>query len=262
MKSITDFVKMKTKKEKISLVTCYDFWSARIIDNSNIDAVLVGDSSAMVMHGYETTINASTDMLSYHIASVKRGTKNKLIIADLPFLELRKGTGKFYKSVDIIMKSGANAVKIEGASGNVELINELVLSGVPVMGHLGLTPQSIYQLGGYKIQGKDDKSSEKIFRDSILLQNAGCFAIVLEMIPSTLAKKITDELEIPTIGIGAGPDTDGQILVLHDLLGLNKDFNPKFVRKYFNGYDEILSALNHYSLDVKQNKFPAAEESN
>ena len=262
MKSITEFGKMKAKKEKISVVTCYDFWSAKIIDSSNIDAVLVGDSSAMVMHGFETTINATTDMMCYQVSSVKRGVKNKLIIADLPFLIHRKGAKEFYNSVDLLMKSGTNAVKIEGASGNLDLIKELVESGIPVMGHLGLTTQSIFQLGGYKIQGKDNSSSEKIFNDALLLENSGCFAIVLEMVPSPLAKKITDELAIPTIGIGAGPDTDGQVLVLHDLLGLNKDFNPKFVRKYLNGYEEILSALNNYTRDVKDNNFPSEEESN
>jgi 3-methyl-2-oxobutanoate hydroxymethyltransferase len=262
MKSITEFGKMKLKKEKISVITCYDYWSAKIIDNSNIDAVLVGDSSAMVIHGFETTINATTEMMCYHISSVKRGITNKLIIADLPFLAHRKGTAEFYNSVDQLMKSGANAVKIEGASGNLELIEELVQSGIPVMGHLGLTPQSIYQLGGYKVQGKNEKSSEKIFDDSLLLQNAGCFAIVLEMVPSVLAKKITEELTIPTIGIGAGPDTDGQVLVLHDLLGLNKDFHPKFVRQYLNGYEEILAALNNYTKDIKHNNFPSKEESN
>ena len=262
MKSITEFGKMKMKKEKISLITCYDFWSAKIIDDSNIDAVLVGDSSAMVMHGFETTINAEIDMLCYHVSAVKRGVNNKLIIADLPFLEHRKGMEKLYKSVDRLMKCGANAIKIEGASGNLEMIKELSQSGIPVMGHLGLTPQSIHQLGGYKVQGKDDKSSKRIFDDAIQLESAGCFALVLEMVPAALAKKITEELSIPTIGIGAGPDTDGQVLVLHDMLGLDKNFHPKYVRKYLSGYEEILAALNHYNTDVKQQNFPDAEESN
>ena len=165
-------------------------------------------------------------------------------------------------SIDLLFKAGAQAIKIEGADGNLEIIKELTESGIPVMGHLGLTPQSINQFGGYKVQGKDEKKSAKIMKDALLLQSVGCFSIVLEMIPSDLAKRITDELSIPTIGIGAGAGTDGQVLVLHDLLGFNKDFNPKFVRKYMNGSEMILNALNNFDKDIKQNDFPSAKESN
>ena len=261
MKTIQDFQIMKNEKKKISLVTCYDYWSARIIDESDIDAVLVGDSAAMVMHGFETTVNAELEMMCYHIEAVKRGLKNKFLIGDLPFLAHRKNLNYLMESVDRFMKAGAQAVKIEGADGNLEMIEHLVKSGVPVMGHLGLTPQSVHQLGGFKLQGKDELTAKKIFQDSLLLQQAGCFSIVLEMIPAEAAKKITDELEIPTIGIGAGPFTSGQVLVLHDLLGLNKNFNPKFVRKYLDGYDLIKTALNNFNKDIKEEKFPGINES-
>ena len=261
MKTIQGFQIMKNEKKKISLVTCYDYWSARIIDESDIDAVLVGDSAAMVMHGFETTVNAELEMMCYHIEAVKRGLKNKFLIGDLPFLAHRKNLNYLMESVDRFMKAGAQAVKIEGADGNLEMIEHLVKSGVPVMGHLGLTPQSVHQLGGFKLQGKDELTAKKIFQDSLLLQQAGCFSIVLEMIPAEAAKKITDELEIPTIGIGAGPFTSGQVLVFHDLLGLNKNFNPKFVRKYLNGYDLIKTALNNFNKDIKEEKFPGINES-
>lgn len=261
MKTIQDFQIMKNEKKKISLVTCYDYWSARIIDESDIDAVLVGDSAAMVMHGFETTVNAELEMMCYHIEAVKRGLKNKFLIGDLPFLAHRKNLNYLMESVDRFMKAGAQAVKIEGADGNLEMIEHLVKSGVPVMGHLGLTPQSVHQLGGFKLQGKDELTAKKIFQDSLLLQQAGCFSIVLEMIPAEAAKKITDELEIPTIGIGAGTFTSGQVLVFHDLLGLNKNFNPKFVRKYLDGYDLIKTALNNFNKDIKEEKFPGINES-
>ena len=261
MKTIQEFQILKNEGRKISLITCYDYWSARIIDESDIDAVLVGDSAAMVMHGFETTVNAELEMMYWHVAAVKRGLKNKFLIADLPFLIHKKEISQLVDSVDRLMKAGAQAVKIEGANGNTELIKHLVEAGVPVMGHLGLTPQSVHKLGGFKLQGKEEHSAEKIFQDAISLQQAGCFSIVLEMIPAEVAKKVTDELEIPTIGIGAGPFTSGQVLVLHDLLGVNKNFNPKFVRKYLNGYDLIQGALNNFNKDVKENKFPQPNES-
>lgn len=261
MKTVTEFKKMKSGGEKISVVTCYDFWSAQIIDETNVDAVLVGDSASMVMHGFESTVNAEIEMMCYHAAAVKRGLKNKFLIADLPFLEHRKGFEQLILSIDKLMKAGAQAVKIEGAEGNIEMIKQLTSTGIPVMGHLGLTPQSVHQFGGFKLQGKEEAASKKILDDALLLQQAGCFSIVLEMIPSALAKKVTDELEIPTIGIGAGADTDGQVLVLHDLLGMNKNFNPKFVRKYLSGFELIKDALNNFSSDIKGKKFPAKEES-
>lgn len=261
MKTVLEFQKIKQEGKKISVVTCYDYWSARIIDESDIDAVLVGDSAAMVMHGFETTINAEIDMMRYHVAAVRRGLKNKLLIADMPFLVHRKGLNVLMDAIDVLFKAGAQAVKIEGADDNIELIEHLVKSGIPVMGHLGLTPQSVHQIGGYKLQGKDIQTAEKIINDSKLLEKAGCFSIVLEMVPSEIAKQITNDLTIPTIGIGAGPYTNGQVLVLQDLLGMSKNFEPKFLRKYLNGYELIKEALNKFNNDVKNQNYPNKNES-
>ncbi len=261
MKTVEEFVKFKNENKKITMVTCYDYWSAKIISESDIDAVLVGDSVAMVMHGYETTVNADVEMMAFHTAAVNRGIGSKFLVADMPFLAHKKGRGYLVNSVDKLFKAGAKAVKIEGAGDNIADIKFLAESGIPVMGHLGLTPQSVHQLSGFKLQGKSNGKAEKIFEDAKNLQQAGCFAIVLEMIPSTLAKKITDELNIPTIGIGAGKLTSGQILVLQDLLGMSSTFSPKFLRKYLDGYNILQSAINQYSSDVRSEKFPSQEES-
>lgn len=261
MNSVTEFAKMKSENKKISVITCYDYWSAKILDNTNIDAVLVGDSAAMVMHGYETTVNADIEMMALHINAVKRGIKNKLIIGDMPFLAHKKGTGQLVENVDTLMKAGANAVKIEGADGNLESIEYLVKSGIPVMGHLGLTPQSVNQLGGFKLQGKENVAAQQIINDAKLLEEAGCFSIVLELVPAGLAKNITEIISIPTIGIGAGQHTSGQVLVLHDLLGTDEKFKPKFLRKYLNGFQLIKDAVNQYDDDVKNSKFPNGKES-
>lgn len=261
MKSILEFNKYKAAREKISVVTCYDYTSAKIVNDSDVDAVLVGDSSAMVMHGFENTVFANLDMMCYHVSAVKHALNEKLIIADLPFLEHKKGIENTFSSIDKLMKCGAHAIKIEGAAGNLETIKKITEAGIPVMGHLGLTPQSIYHLGGYKVQGKENNEAETLIRHSAELQEAGCFSIVLELIPEDLAGEITNKLTIPTIGIGAGVKTDGQVLVLQDLLGMDKDFNPKFARKYFNGYETILNALNKFNEDVKQSDFPNSSES-
>lgn len=259
MKSINDFQLAKESSTKISVITCYDYWSAKIIDNTNIDAVLVGDSGLMVMHGFEDTIAANIDVMSYHVSAVKKGIKNKFIIGDMPFLAHRKGIEYLMNSVDKIMKAGANAVKIEGGESSAEAIEYVVKSGIPVMGHLGFTPQSVNSFGGPKVQGKTN--GEKLLEDAKILEKAGVFAIVLELVPAELAKKITEEISIPTIGIGAGKYTSGQVLVLHDMLGLNNGFNPKFLRKYLNGSEIISEALNNYNSDVKSNEFPAEKES-
>ena len=261
MKTVQEFSSMKLAGKKISVATCYDHWSALILDESDVDAVLVGDSAAMVMHGFDTTINAELEMMSYHVAAVKRGLRNKFLIADLPFLAHKKGLAFLTNAVDTLMKAGAQAVKLEGAEGNIESIKHLVSAGVPIMGHLGLTPQSIHQLGGNKLQGNDASSSERILKDAQSLEEAGCFAIVLEMVPAKLAKTITETLSIPTIGIGAGVHTSGQVLVLQDLLGCSKDFHPKFLRKYLEGFSLMKSALNAYNADVKEQKFPSDRES-
>jgi 3-methyl-2-oxobutanoate hydroxymethyltransferase len=261
VKSILDFQKMKIERQKISMITCYDYSFAKLVSSSDIDAILVGDSLAQVMHGHSTTLNASTELMALHTKAVVAGAANKFIVSDMPFLSTRKGLKTSMDQVEKLMKAGANAIKIEGAEGHLELIRHIVESGVPVMGHLGLTPQSIHQLGGARIQGKKEEAAEKILNDSLQLQEYGCFSLVLECIPSRLAEKITQNLSIPTIGIGAGPETDGQILVLQDLLGMNKNFNPKFLKKYADGFTIITEAFNTYNLETKKGKFPTTENS-
>ncbi|MFN3873117.1 MAG: 3-methyl-2-oxobutanoate hydroxymethyltransferase [Ignavibacterium sp.] len=261
MKSIVDFQKYKQNGIPISMVTCYDYWSASIINTTGIDAVLVGDSVAMVMHGYKDTIAADIRMMALHIAAVHKGLSDKILIADFPFLAHRKGKKFALDAVEIFMKQGANAIKIEGSGSVTNLIRYIVDSGIPVMGHIGLTPQSINLLGGFQLQGSSKESAERILTDAKQLEDAGCFAIVLEKIPSNLAKRITKSLSIPTIGIGAGKYTSGQILVLQDLLGLTMNFNPKYLRKYLNGIELIAKALNSYNADVKKRNFPSSKES-
>jgi 3-methyl-2-oxobutanoate hydroxymethyltransferase len=261
MTTINEFVQKKNNNETISLVTCYDYWSALIINETEIDAVLVGDSAAMVMHGFDTTVNADVEMMAYHLAAVKRGLTDKFLIVDLPFLAHRKGDQYAMDIVDKYLKLGANAVKIEGAGSNLNIIKHIVESGVPVMGHIGLTPQSVNSIGGFLLQGKNDETAKQLLEEAKALENAGCFSIVLELIPAQLAKQITESINISTIGIGAGSYTSGQILVLQDLLGLTKSFSPKFLRKYFNGYELIKEALNNYDKDVKGKLFPNEKES-
>lgn len=261
MKTILDFQEKKNKKQKISMITCYDYSFAQIVNASQIDCILVGDSLAMVMHGHKTTLNASVGMMALHTAAVVRGAPEKLIIADLPFMSNRKGLTANMTAVEKIMKAGAHAVKIEGAAGNIELIKHIVQSGVPVIGHLGLTPQSVNQLGGFKVQGRDDKAQKVILEHSLQMQDAGCFGLVLECVPSALAKNITSKLEIPTIGIGGGPDCDGQVLVLQDMLGMNNGFKPKFLKTYFSGFDTLKNVFDTYHSEVTNGDFPTAKES-
>lgn len=261
MKTILDFHDKKIKKQKISMITCYDYTSARIAATSDVDCLLVGDSLAMTMHGHKTTLNASVNMMALHTAAVARGAGDKFIVGDLPFMSYRKGLTANMTYVEKIMKAGAHAVKLEGAAGNIELVRHMVDSGVPVMGHLGLTPQSVNQLGGFKVQGRDEKAQKRILEHALQLQEAGAFCVVLECVPSKLAKDITSALEIPTIGIGAGPDCDGQVLVMQDLLGMNQDFKPKFVKTYFNGFDAFKNAFNQYHKEVTSGQFPTEKES-
>ncbi len=261
MKSVLSFLQRKQKGERISLITCYDYWSACIIRDTPVDAVLVGDSASMVMHGYPSTIHASVDMMAWHVAAVTRALPDNFIIADLPFLAHRKGMSYLMEAVDKLMKAGAHAVKIEGGKEVVSEIQYIVQSGVPVMGHLGLTPQSVNLLGGHKLQATQPEAAQKLVEDAQELQQAGIFALVLEMVPAELARKVTGNLQIPVIGIGAGPHTDGQVLVLQDLLGMSKDFSPKFLRKYLNGYELIKDALTRFDADVKSGNFPSEKES-
>jgi 3-methyl-2-oxobutanoate hydroxymethyltransferase len=259
--NVLDFQACKNRHEKIVMLTCYDYTSARIVQDSDVDVILVGDSAAMVMHGYGTTIPADIEMMCRHIESVARGTKSKFIVGDMPFLSFRQSRTDNMRAVASVMKAGAHAVKLEGIEGNAETIAHIVKSGVPVMGHLGLTPQAVNQLGGYRVQGRGDSAAGKLKAEALACEQAGCFALVLECVPDELAAEITEMLSIPTIGIGAGARTDGQVLVMQDLLGLSSDFKPKFVRKYLDGRSAWLNAFNAYASDVKNGQFPAADES-
>ncbi len=259
--SIEIFKKKKSTKEKIHMLTCYDYWSAKILNSTNLDAILVGDSTAMIMHGHQSTLTANMQMMCFHTQAVANGAKNKFIVADMPFGSFRLTKEKATECAVQLMQSGAHSVKVEGVRGNEEIIQHLVESGIPVMGHLGLTPQSVNQLGGYKVQGRTETAADLIVKDANKLAELGCFALVLECVPNSLAKKITDEISIATIGIGAGPDCDGQILVLQDMLGAQSELQPKFVRKYAELEKTISNAIDSYCSDVESKKFPSIEES-
>jgi 3-methyl-2-oxobutanoate hydroxymethyltransferase len=246
---IQDFALKKQKGQKISMLTCYDYTFARIAADSEVDVLLVGDSLSMVMHGFSTTLNATVNLMALHTAAVARGAANKFIVGDMPFLSFRKDLNSNMTAIGKIMRAGANAVKLEGAKGNLDLVRHAVDSGVPVMGHLGLTPQSVNQLGGFKVQGKEKRDHDEIYQGALALEKAGCFSLVLECVPAGLAREISQDLKIPTIGIGAGVGCDGQVLVLQDMLGMNKDFHPKFLRTYFKGFEDLKSAFNQYHRD-------------
>jgi 3-methyl-2-oxobutanoate hydroxymethyltransferase len=256
-----DFRRAKAQGRKPSIATCYDYTFARLLAKSPIDGILVGDSAAMVMHGHETTLTATVEMMRMHVAAVARGAGDKLVVADLPFLSYRKGLPAAMEAAHVLMAAGANAVKLEGVGGHEDVIAQLVGSGVPVMGHLGLQPQSVQAYGGFKPQGRDAVAALAIARQAEALEELGAFAVVLECIPAALAAQITATIAIPTIGIGAGADCDGQILVLQDLLGLNSSFRPRFARQFCDGETAILKALAEYDLAVKSSEFPRAEES-
>ena len=257
--SLLNLYKKKQNKEKISMVTCYDYTYARIIDQTSIDAVLVGDSLSMVLYGEKTTLTATMDLMVRHIEAVKKGTK-KPIIGDMPFLSCRKGLEQNIESVRRVIAAGASGIKIEGLLGNEELISKLHQSGVLVMGHLGLMPQFIHRTG-LKVQAKRKEEADRLFAEALSLERLGCFSLCLEAVPFSLSKKVTEALQIPTIGIGAGPNTDGQILVLHDLLGLNSDFSPKFLRTFLDGESLTIEAIENYVQSVRTQDFPNIEES-
>lgn len=261
MMKVPDFWQKKLNQQKISMVTCYDFWSAQILNETHVDCLLVGDSLAMVMHGASTTIHADSDLMALHTQAVAKGAPQKFIVGDLPFLSYRKDLKTNVENCEKIMRAGAHSLKLEGCTGNLDLIKHMVDSGVPIMGHLGLTPQSIHTLGGFKVQAKQSKEQDLILEQSLALEKAGCFALVLECIPATIAQKISENLKIPTIGIGAGVNCDGQVLVLQDMLGMNPKFNPKFLKKYMNGFELIHSAVNQFVKDVEGKSFPTDKES-
>lgn len=260
IKSVLDFQKKKQAHQKITMLTCYDSWSAKLLDDSKVDCLLIGDSVAMVQHGHKTTLPATTNLMALHCQAVVRGAPNQFLIGDLPFMSYRKSFASSVKAAETLMRTGVHAVKLEGADGNIELIKHLVQSGIPVMGHIGLTPQAIYQMGGFRVQGKSPEAAEHLKKQALALEEAGCFAVVLECVPAPLANTITQLLKIPTIGIGAGAGTDGQVLVLHDMLGLNKEFSPRFVRKYLNGVELFNSAISDFIEDVESQKFPSEQE--
>lgn len=257
--NIFDFTKLKQQGEKITMVTCYDFTSAKLLAQTSVDCLLVGDSVAMVMHGHKDTLAATIEMIAFHTKAVSRGCGDKFITADLPFLSYRKSMSENVTAAQILMQAGANAVKLENAAGNLELIRHLTESGIPVMGHLGLTMQLMHTLGGLKVQGKSEQAALRMKQDALQLQEAGCFSLVLECIPSALATDITQSLAIPTIGIGAGPNTDGQVLVYQDLLGLNIDFMPKFVKTFSDGHTQVKQGIEAYVTAVKTRGFPCDE---
>ena len=248
---------MKNNGEKISMLTAYDYTLAKIVDSAGIDVILVGDSASNVMAGHETTLPITLDNMIYHASSVVRAAKRSLVVIDLPFGSYQGDSKKALRSSIRIMKeSEAHAVKLEGGSEVIESVERILKAGIPVMGHLGLTPQSIYKFGTYTVRAKENAEAKKLVEDAKLLEKAGCFSIVLEKIPAKLAKKVAKSVKIPIIGIGAGSDVDGQVLVLHDMLGMNNEFNPRFLRRYLNLYDEISVAIKKYDKDVKSKKFP------
>lgn len=259
--NIPEFQARKNSQNKLTLVTCSDFWSAQLLQQSSIDAILVGDSLAMVMHGHPNTLHADLEMMQLHCLAVRRGAPEKLLIVDMPFLEAQISTENGLRAAQGLLRSGAQAIKIEGAGSSLDCIRKCVEAGIPVMGHLGLTPQSVHSIGGYKVQGKTPQAYEKIKAEALLLQEAGCFGLVLECVPSSLARDLTNTLKIPLIGIGAGPACDGQILVLQDLLGLQNQKSPRFVRRFANGFESFSEALEAYVRAVQTEEFPSRQES-
>jgi len=252
---------MKQAGEKIAMLTAYDYSFARIIDSAGIDVILVGDSASNVMAGHETTLPITLDQMIYHASSVIRGIHRCLVVVDLPFGAYQSNSEIALASAIRIMKeTGAHAIKLEGGEEVVESIRKIVSAGIPVMGHLGLTPQSIYKFGTYAVRAKEEEEAAKLKSDAQLLQSAGCFATVLEKIPALLAKEVTESVHIPVIGIGAGKYCDGQVLVMHDMLGINTEFKPKFLRQYLNIYEQATDAVKNYVADVKNADFPNNSE--
>jgi 3-methyl-2-oxobutanoate hydroxymethyltransferase len=254
-------LELKNNGEKISMLTAYDYTLAKIIDNAGIDIILVGDSASNVMAGHETTLPITLDEMIYHASSVVRAVDRALVVVDMPFGTYQGNSKKALDSAIRIMKeTGGHTVKLEGGSEIIDSVKRILSAGIPVMGHLGLTPQSIYKFGTYTVRAKEEEEANKLIEDAKLLEEAGCYAIVLEKIPSKLAKKVAENLNIPVIGIGAGANVDGQVLVLHDMLGMNHEFNPRFLRRYLNLYDEITAGVKQYISDVKKVNFPNQDE--
>ena len=259
--TVKSLQEMKLDGEKISMLTSYDYTTAGIVDKSGIDVILVGDSASNIMAGHETTLPITLDQMIYHASSVIRAVERALVVVDLPFGTYQSDSQAALESAIRIMKeSGSHAVKLEGGKEIKDSIKRIIKAGIPVMGHLGLTPQSIYKFGTYTVRAKEEKEANQLINDAKLLEKIGCFAIVLEKIPSDLAKKVAKEVNIPIIGIGAGNKVDGQVLVLHDLIGMTKEFNPRFLRRYMNLHDEMINAISSFSSDIKNGDFPNENE--
>ena len=253
---------MKSRGEKISMLTAYDFSMAKILDQAGIDVLLVGDSASNVMAGHETTLPITLDQMIYHASSVVRAAQRAFVVVDIPFGSYQGNSKLALESCIRVMKeSGAHSVKMEGGGEIVESVERVLSAGIPVMGHLGLTPQSIYKFGTYTVRAKEEAEAEKLISDAQLLEEAGCYAVVLEKIPGTLAKTVSESISIPTIGIGAGPDTDGQVLVVHDMLGITQEFKPRFLRQYADLSGIMTKAVEDYISDIKSGSFPSTKES-
>ncbi len=259
--NILDFKKRKCAGSPISMLTCYDYAFARLLNESDVDVLLIGDSVAMVQHGFPSTLHADIGMMALHTAAVRRGAPDKFIVADMPFLSVRKGLEHAMNAIGSLMQAGANAVKIEGETGQLDIMRHIVESGVPVMGHLGLTPQSVESLGGNRVQGRSEGAAAEVMLSARRLEQAGCFAIVLECVPGVLGRGVSEALQIPVVGIGAGDGVDGQVLVLQDMLGMNAAFKPKFLRHYAETHTVVRAAVNQFHSDVQGHLFPNSEES-
>ena len=259
--TVKSLVDMKKNGEKISMLTAYDYSMAKIVDAANVDVILVGDSASNVMAGHETTLPITLDQMIYHAQSVIRAVERALVVVDIPFGSYQSDPKEALRSAIRIMKeSGAHAVKVEGGAEIKESVKRILAAGIPVMGHLGLTPQSIYKFGTYTVRAKEEEEAEQLIEDAKLLEKLGCFAIVLEKIPAQLTKKVSESISIPTIGIGGGKYADGQVLVIHYLLGMTHEYNPRFLRRYMNLYEEMGNAIGQYVVDVKSRDFPSDDE--
>ncbi len=259
--TVKSLIEMKKQGEKISMLTAYDYSMAKIVDDANVDVILVGDSASNVMAGHETTLPITLDQMIYHASSVIRAVNRALVVVDLPFGSYQSDPKEALRSAIRIMKeSGAHAVKVEGGVEIKESVKRILNAGIPVMGHLGLTPQAIYKFGTYSVRAKEKDEAEKLMEDAEILEKLGCFAIVLEKIPALLTKKVSENITIPTIGIGGGKYADGQVLVIHDLLGMTHEFNPRFLRRYMNLYEDMGNAISRYVSDVKSQDFPSDDE--
>ncbi len=260
MSVLENFKKIKREGKKLVVVTSYDYWSARILSETDIDGILVGDCSAMVFHGEQDTINSDVETLAIHVEAVAKGAPNKLIIAAMPFLANRKGLRNAMENVEVLMKAGAQAIKIEGCDGNEEIIAHLTQSGIPVIGHIGLTPSHHHMVGGFKVQGKTPEAKVRIIKEAQRLEALGCISLVLEAVPADVGFSVSKAVEIPVVGVGAGVNVDGQGIVLQDMLGFTVDFKPKFVRHYLKGAEIFRNAIDRFVDDVHEKAFPSQQE--